>query len=62
MEEKLFWVIEAMNEGNATNSIMDLNHMLYVIAGAKTLCSILYSSGYNQIKAVGVQWSPPQLY
>ena len=51
-----------MNEGNATNSIMDLNHALYVIAGAKAHCSTLYSSGNNQIKAVGVQWSPPQLY
>ena len=44
IEEKLFWVIEAINEASATNSIMILNHTLYVNADAKALCSILFNS------------------
>ena len=34
IEGKLFWVIEAINDASATNSIMNLSHALYVIAGA----------------------------
>ena len=49
IEEKLFWVIEAINEASETNSIMNLSYTLYVIADAKALCSILYSSGSIQI-------------
>ena len=41
IKEKLFWVIEALNEASATNSIMNLNHTLFVIADAKAL--MLYS-------------------
>ena len=41
IEEKLFRVIEA----SATNSIINLSHILYVPSDAKALCSILYSSG-----------------
>ena len=44
IEEKLFWVIEAINEASATNSIMILSHTLYVSADAKALCSILFNS------------------
>ena len=50
IEENLSWVIEAINEASATNSIMNLSHTLFVIADAKALCSILYSSGNIQIK------------
>ena len=61
IEEKLFWVIEAINEANSTNSIMNLSHTSYVIADAKALCSILYSSGNIQIKSClgPVNPSPP---
>ena len=45
IEEKLFWVIEEISEASETNSIMNLSHTLFVIADAKTFCSILYSSG-----------------
>ena len=45
IEEKLFRVIEAINEASATNSIINLSHILYVPSDAKALCSILYSSG-----------------
>ena len=42
---------------------MNLSHTVYVIADAKALCSILYSSGYIQIKN---GWDPsdhpPQLH
>ena len=34
IEDKLFWVIEAINEASATNSIVNLSHALYVIADA----------------------------
>ena len=44
IEEKLFWVIEAINETSTTNAIMNLSHTLYVNADAKALCSILFSS------------------
>ena len=69
IEEKLFWVIEAINEGNATNSIINLSHTLYVIADVKALCSVLYSSGNIQIKScwgpsdpssVTLSWQKPQ--
>ena len=55
IEEKLFWVIEAINEASATTSIMNLSHILFVIADAKALCSILHSSGNIQIKYC---WNP----
>ena len=55
IEEKLFRVIETVNEANAINSIMNLIHRMYVIADAKALCSILYSSGNIQIKSC---WGP----
>ena len=58
IEEKYFWVTEAKNEASATNSIMNLNHTLYVIADAKLLCSILCSSGNIQIKSC---WGPADL-
>ena len=52
IEEKLFWVIEALSEASTTKSIMNLSHTLLVIADAKAaLCSILYSSGNIQIKS-----------
>ena len=50
IEEKLFWVIKAINEASATNFIINLSHILYVTSDAKALCSILYSSGNIQIK------------
>ena len=34
IEGKLFWVIEAIKEASATNSIMNLSHAFYVIADA----------------------------
>ena len=58
IEEKLFWVIEAINEASATTSIMNLSHILFVIADAKALCSILYSSGNIQIRYC---WGPAEL-
>ena len=71
-EEKLCWVFEARKEASATNSIMNLSHTLYVIADAKALCSILYSSGNIKIKScrgqqtllpspsVTLSWQKPQ--
>ena len=50
IEEKLFWVIEAVNEASVTNSIMNLSYTLYVIGDGKALCSILYNFGNIQIK------------
>ena len=41
MEEKLFWVIEAVNEASETNSIMNLSDILYVIADVKAPCTTL---------------------
>ena len=55
IEEKLFWVIKAINEASATNFIINLSHILYVTSDAKALCSILYSSGNIQIK---ICWGP----
>ena len=52
--EKLFSVIEAINETSATNSVMNLSHTLFVIADAKGLCSILYSSGNIQKNNAGI--------
>ena len=43
--EKLFWVIEAINEASASDSFMNLSHKLFAIDDAKALCSILSSSG-----------------
>ena len=40
IEEKLFWVIEALNKASPTSSIMNLSHTMYVIANEKSLCSI----------------------
>ena len=62
IEEKLFWVIEAINEANATNSIMNLSHTLHFIADAKALCSIRYSSGNIEIKSCWGPADPPQLH
>ena len=59
IEEKLFWAIEAINEASETNSIMNLSYTLYVIADAKALCSILYSSGSIQIKSSSGPSDPP---
>ena len=61
IEEKLFWVIEAINEASAINSIMNLSGTFYVIADAKSLCPILYSSGNIQIKRCGGPMDPPPL-
>ena len=62
IKEKLFLVIGAINEASATNSVMNLSHILFAIADAKVLCYILYSSGNIQIKnTVGVQWTNPFL-
>ena len=49
--EKLFWIVEAINEAIGTNSVMNLSRTLYVIAGAEALCSIHYSSGNIPIKS-----------
>ena len=51
IEGKLFWVIEAINKASATSSIMNLSHTLYVIADAKAICSIPFSSGNIQTKS-----------
>ena len=59
IEEKLFWVIEAINEASAINFIMKLSHTLYVIFDAKTLYSIPYSSGNTQIKRYQGPADPP---
>ena len=48
-----------MNKASATNSFLNISHTLYVIVDAKARCSILYSSGNIQIKAVGFQRIPP---
>ena len=58
MEEEFFRIIEAINEASTTNSIMNLSHILFVIADAKGLCSILYSSGNIQIRYC---WGPAEL-
>ena len=50
MEEKLFWITEAVNEASETNSIMNLSHILYVIADTKVPCTIFYISGNIPIK------------
>ena len=50
MGEKLFWITEAVNEASETNSIMNLSHILYVIADTKAPCTILYISGNIPIK------------
>ena len=34
IEEKLFWVIEAIKKANATSSILNLSHILYVTTDA----------------------------
>ena len=59
IEEKLFWVIEAINEASATNFIMNLSHTVYVIADAKALRSVLYSFGNIQIKTCWRPVEPP---
>ena len=41
IKEKVFRVIEAINEESATNSIMNLCHTLHVIGFSKTLFSIV---------------------
>ena len=40
IEEKLFWVIEAINKASPTSSIMNLSQTIYVVANEKSLCSI----------------------
>ena len=59
IKEKLFWVIEAINETSATNFIVNFSHTLYAVADAKALCSILYGSGNIQIK-YSLSWQKPQ--
>ena len=59
IEEKLFWVIKAINEASATNSFMNFSHTLYAVADAKALCSILYGFGNIQIK-YSLSWQKPQ--
>ena len=44
------WIIEKLSGASATNSIMNLCHTLFVIAGAKALCFVFCSSGNIQIK------------
>ena len=63
MEEKLFWVTEAVNEASETNSIMNLSHILYVIADTKAPCTILYISGNIPIKTsrTPAQTLPPPI-
>ena len=58
IEEKLFWIMEVINETSATNSIMNLIHTVYVITGAKVLCSILYGSGNISKKLLGSSGTP----
>ena len=58
IEEKLFWIMEAINETSATNSIMNLIHTVYVIAGAKVLFSILYGSENISKKLLGSSGTP----
>ena len=55
IEGKLFWITKVINKASVTNSIMNLSHTLHVIADAKALCNILYSSGNIQIKSC---WGP----
>ena len=63
VEERLFWVIEAINEASATNSIINVTHALFVIADAKELCSILNSSGNIPPGNIPLEISPlPQLH
>ena len=57
-EEKLFWVIKAINQASATNSIMNFSHTLYAVADAKALCSILYGFGNIEIK-YSLTWQKP---
>ena len=40
IEEKLFWVIEAINKARLTSYIMNLSHTLCVVADSKALCSM----------------------
>ena len=53
IEEKLFCVIEPINEISATTSLMNICHTL-----CKRICSIFYSSGSIQIKSC---WLHPTL-
>ena len=41
IEEKLFWVIEAINKARLTSYIMNLSHTLCVVADSKALCTFL---------------------
>ena len=50
--------MEAINETSATNSIINLIHTVYVIAGAKVLFSILYGSGNISKKLLGSSGTP----
>ena len=61
IEEKLFWVIEAINEASVNNSIMNLSHTLPVIADAKALSTILYSSENIQIISCWGPVDPPSV-
>ena len=51
IDKKLFWVIEATNNASATNSVMNLSHIVYGVADVKALCSILCSSENYQTKS-----------
>ena len=44
-----------MNKASVSNSIMNVNHTMYVIADAKAFCSIVYSSENVQVKSC---WGP----
>lgn len=61
MEEKLFWITEAVNEASETNSIMNLSHILYVIADTKVPCTIFYISGNIPIKTSRTPAQTPPL-
>ena len=57
IEEKLFWVMEAINEASARKSIMNVSLTLYVVADAKGFCCIFYVN--IQIK-YSLSWQKPQ--
>ena len=47
IEEKLFWVIEAINKAIPTSSIMNLSHTLYVVANEK---NTLHFTQFQRVK------------
>ena len=66
IDKKLLWIIEAINEASATNSMMNLSRTLYVIADAKnTLLYSLKFRKYSNKKLLGSNVHPtptPQLH